>query len=117
MKRVRLLASTCTSLLQLRKPVQRNYWDFFKDLKSKNAFLINAFLIKLRLLVKKFSNGNYFEIEGNHESRNIKTLFWWYFFRFVTRAIILRPQKSNIYVFGESLVFASFMPFSVGFRR
>ena len=53
-------------------------------------------------------NRNHFGIEGNHESNNDEKNLFWVFWRFVTRALTLRPRKKYIYVLQTLFGFGNF---------
>ena len=53
-------------------------------------------------------NGDHFQIEGSHASVRTKSLWFGYFCKFVTSALVLRPRKTFIYVLGEFFDFFNF---------
>ena len=69
LKRTSFMASTCTSLLLHRKPVQRNYRHFFQRFQSDDRVLRVS---KTRITGENSFNGDHFGTEGNQESSNNK---------------------------------------------
>lgn len=50
---------------------------------------------KTKITGKNVFNGDQFGTKGNHESSYVeKKLFFGYFYRYVSRALILRPQNT-----------------------
>ena len=62
-------------------------------------------------------NEDLFEIEDNHESSKDEKIDFSYFYRFVTRALTLRPRNTYIYVFRALFGFCNFQATSCGFWK
>lgn len=89
------LPSKCTIFLLSNKSTHQNYRYFFKKFEIKCYF---QELMKLRLLVKRL-NANSFETEDNHKSGDHEKFCFWWFWRFVTRALSHRQPNTYINVF------------------
>ena len=79
------MASQCPGLVRRSKPVQRIYKHFFKDFEPRSAL---PRLIRLRLLVKMILI----------ENARTKSLYFGYFWRFVTHVLAIGPRPTYIYV-------------------
>ena len=103
--RARFFASTCTSLLLRSKPVQWNYRHLFWRFRTKERVLR---VTKSKITGENTFNEDLFEIEDNHESSKDEKIDFSYFYRFVTRALTLRPRNTYIYVFRALFGFCNF---------
>ena len=62
-------------------------------------------------------NGDYFGVEGNHESSKMIKFCFGYFCRFVTSALTRRPWNTYKYVFLALFDFCNFSATSCGFWK
>ena len=99
------MASTCTSLLLHRKPVQRKYRRFLLKFQTKEQVL-NA--NKSKITSESTFNEDHSRIEGTHGLIKDKKLCFGYFCRFVINGLTLRPRNTYTYVFRALFGFCNF---------
>ena len=83
---------------------------FFSRFESEERVL----RVKKGNILKKF-NAYHFGIEGNHGSINTKKVCLWYFRRFMTSALTLRPRNTDMYIFRVLFAFTNFWSLLVAF--